>query len=116
MSPKAIAVAGLSALALAASGCAGDSDPEAEFRVAFEKEFSTAPWYHHVTGIEVKDSSLEVTTDLGPESKWDGEGSGETSGAICRAAWGVAVATGLIDESEGVGVKGRGGRGLIGCA
>ena len=29
MSPKAIAVAGLSAIAIAASGCGGDSDPEA---------------------------------------------------------------------------------------
>jgi hypothetical protein len=30
VSPKAIAVAGLSAIAIAASGCGGDSDPEAE--------------------------------------------------------------------------------------
>jgi len=50
VSPKAIAVAGLIAIAIAASGCSGDSDPEAEFRAAFEKEFSAAPWYHHITG------------------------------------------------------------------
>ena len=31
MSPKAIAVAGLSAIAIAASGCSGESDAEAEF-------------------------------------------------------------------------------------
>ena len=70
MSPKAIAVAGLSALAVAASGCSGDSDPEAEFRVAFKKKFSAAPWYHHITGMEVTDASgrphIEVSTDLGP--------------------------------------------------
>ena len=29
VSPKAIAVAGLSALAIAVSGCSGDSDPDA---------------------------------------------------------------------------------------
>ena len=52
MSGRAIAVAGLSAIALAASGCGGDSDPEAEFRAAFEKEVSGAPWYHHITGIK----------------------------------------------------------------
>ena len=72
MSPKAIAVAGLSAIAVAASGCGGDSDPEAEFRAAFEKEFSAAPWYPHITGIEVADESdrphIKVTTDLGPEN------------------------------------------------
>ena len=53
MSPKAIAVAGLSAIAIAASGCSGDSDPEAEFRAAFKKSFGEAPWYHHITGMEV---------------------------------------------------------------
>lgn len=117
MSPKAIAVAGLSALALAASGCGGDSDPEAKFRAAFEEEFSAAPWYHHVTGIEVKDDGLKITTDLGPESAWDGESeSGETSRVICRAAWGVAFDNEVIDGSEGVSVKGMDGVGLIGCA
>ena len=117
MSPKAIAVVGLSALALAANGCGGGSESEAEkFRASFEKEFSTAPWYRHVTGIKVKENGLEVRTDLGPESAWHGEGSGETSLAICREAWGVAVETGAIDRSEGVYVKGRGGGGLISCA
>ena len=37
MSPKAIAVAGLSAIAIAASGCGGDSDPEAESPPGFPK-------------------------------------------------------------------------------
>jgi hypothetical protein len=70
VSRRAIVVAGLSAIAIAASGCSGDSDPEAEFRAAFEKEFSAAPWYHHITGMEVTDESgrphIEVTTDLSP--------------------------------------------------
>ena len=67
MSPKAIAVAGLSAIAIAASGCSGDSDPEAEFSAAFKKRFGEAPWYHHVTGVKMSSEHpnwLEVTTDL----------------------------------------------------
>ena len=70
VSRRAIVVAGLSAIAIAASGCTGDSDPEAEFRAAFEKEFSAAPWYHHITGMEVEvaDGSrahIRLLTDLG---------------------------------------------------
>ena len=117
MSPKAIAVAGLSAIAIAGSGCGGDSDPEAKFRAAFEKKFSAAPWYHHITGIEVKDRWLEVTTDLGPESAWDGESEWSgTSRVICRAAYEVAIDNEAIDGGEGVGVMGRDGVGLGGCA
>ena len=41
MSPKAIAVAGLSAIAIAAGGCSGDSDPEAENPVGFPKLTTT---------------------------------------------------------------------------
>jgi len=72
VSPKAIAVAGLSAIAIAAGGCSGDSDAEAEFRVAFEKKFSAAPWYQDITGMEVEvadgsgSAHIELTTDLGP--------------------------------------------------
>ena len=94
MSPKAIAVAGLSAIAIAASGCGGDSDPAAKFRawfnnlkfrVAFKKSFGEAPWYHHITGIEVNDkagnvTAVNVTTDLGPESAWD------IVGPICESS------------------------------
>jgi hypothetical protein len=117
VSRKAIAVAGLSAIAIAAGGCSGDSDAEAEFRAAFKKKFGEAPWYHHITGIEVEDTALDVTTDLGPESAWDGEGEWSgTSGVICRAAYGVAIETGAIDGGEGVGVMGRDGVGLGGCA
>ena len=48
---------------------------------------------------------------------WDGEGEWSgTSGVICRAAYGVAIETGAIDGGEGVGVMGRDGVGLGGCA
>lgn len=118
MSPKAIAVVGLSPIAIAASGCGGDSDPEAEFRAAFKEKFGEATWYRHITGIKVKDRALNVKTDLGPESAWDGEGEwSETSGVICRAVFGVAIETGALDGGEGgVGVTGRDGVGLGLCA
>ena len=107
MSRNAIAVAGLSAIAIAASGCSGDSDPEAEFRAAFEKEFSAAPWYHHITGIEVKDSWLDITTDLDLSSSY--------AGSICIPAYGVAIKTGAIDGGEGVTVMGRDDVALNSC-
>jgi hypothetical protein len=86
VSPKTIAVAGLSAIAIAASGCGGDSDREAELSAAFKKRFGEAPWYHHVTGVKMSSENsnyLEVTTDLGA-------GSNTLMGAICRAAYGFA--------------------------
>jgi len=82
VSRRAIVVAGLSAIAIAASGCTGDSDPVAEFRAAFEKKFSAAPWYRHITGTEVVDGSgsvhIELTTDLGP-------GDGQPDRGFCGA-------------------------------
>jgi hypothetical protein len=107
VSPKAVAVAGLSALAIAASGCGGGSDAEAEFHAAFKKSFGEAPWYHSVTGIEVKDSAVEITTDLDPDSDY--------AGSICTPAYGVAIQTGAIDGGEAVFVKGRDGVALAGC-
>ena len=115
MSPKAIAVAGLSAIAVAASGCGGDSDPEAEFRAAFEKEFSAAPWYPHITGIEVADESdrphIKVTTDLGPENNGT-----ETLRTICLAAINFAFESGAVDEIPEGTVTGSDGVGLGACA
>jgi len=80
---RAIVVAGPSAIAIAASGCTGDSDPVAEFRAAFEKKFSAAPWYHHITGMEVEvadgsRSHIRLLTDLGP-------GDGEPDRGFCGA-------------------------------
>lgn len=83
MSPKAIAVAGLSAIAIAAGGCSGDSDAEAEFTAAFKKDFSTAPWIHHITGVKMSSehsNQLEVTTDLH-------KASDTLTGAICEASF-----------------------------
>ena len=90
MSPKAIAVAGLSAIALAAGGCSGDSDAEAEsppattteqvetqppaqslvnitkLRAEFKERFGTppneAPWYRHITAINWANDQLEIKT------------------------------------------------------
>ena len=80
---KAIAVAGLSAIAIAASGCGGDSDPEAGFTAAFKKDFSTAPWIHHITGVKMSSeypTHLHVTTDLH-------KASDTLTGAICHAGF-----------------------------
>lgn len=115
MSPKSIAVASLSAIAVAAGGCGGDSDPEAKFRAAFEKEFSDATWYDHVTGMEVTDGSgrprIEVTTDLGPESNGT-----EEARTICLAAINFAVDSGAYDEIATGHVIGSDGEGLGDCA
>jgi hypothetical protein len=115
VSPKAIAVAGLSAIALAASGCGGDSDSGAELSAAFKKDFSTAPWIQHVTGMELADGSgrghLEVTTDLGPEN--DGT---ETVSTICLAAINFAFDSGAVDEIPEGAVTGSDGVGLGFCA
>ena len=110
VSRKAIAVAGLSAIAIAASGCGGDSDPEAEFRAAFEKKFSAAPWYHHITGIKVKDGWLVLRTDLAPKSDFD------AVGVICGAAYGFAIEKEAIHHEGYVQVKDRDGVGILSCA
>ena len=115
MSPRAAAVAGLTAIALAASGCGGDSDPEAEFRAAFEKEFSAAPWYPHITGIKVKDGSgrphIKVTTEL--VRKTTGT---EPVRTICLAAINFAFESGAVDEIPEGTVTGSDGVGLGACA
>ena len=111
MSPKAIAVAGLSAIAIAASGCSGESDAEAEFTAAFKKDFSTAPWIHHITGVKVSSehpNSLEVTTDLH-------KASDIPTGAICHAGFQFADDHELGDGIEAVVVLGADGE-EGGCA
>jgi hypothetical protein len=116
LSPKAIAVAGASAIAFAAGGCGGDSDSEAKFRAAFKKSFGETPWYQHVTGIDMKDRGLEITTDLDPDKDVPGSDlSFSYAGSICRPAWGVARETGAIDSSQGVFVTGTDGVALGAC-
>ena len=105
MSPKAIAVAGLSAIAIAAGGCSGDSDSEAEFSAAFKKDFSTAPWIHHITGVKLSSehsTTLEVTTDLD-------EVSDTLTGAICEAGFQFADDHEVGDGIEAVRVIGSDG-------
>ena len=122
MSPKATAVAGLSAIALAASGCGGDSDPEAEFRAAFEKEFSAAPWYHHITRIKVNDGLLVLRTDLAPKGRnaamelGTSENDFDAVGVICGAAWRFATEKEAIPHDGSAQVKDRDGVAILGCA
>ena len=99
VSLRAIAVAGLSAIALAASGCSGDSDSGAELSAAFEKRFGEAPWYDHVTEVKMDPENpttiLVVTTDF--------SGNDSLSETICRAAFDFAVDE-VGDEIEAVGM------------
>ena len=92
MSRRAIVVAGLSAIAIAASGCSGGSDAEAEspvditkLRAEVTERFGTppneAPWYRHITAINWANGRVEVTTDLD---------EGETFGGLCRHVFGLA--------------------------
>ena len=112
VSLKAIAVAGLSAIAIAiaASGCSGDSDGEAEsiskFSAAFEERFGSpgneAPWYQHITARMGDDGYFKITTDL---NEWN-----DTAGVICGAASTLALDLGeLGDGIKGVIVTDSGG-------
>jgi hypothetical protein len=75
-SSRIIAVAGLSAIAMAASGCSGDSAVEtrpptqstvdiAKFRAAFKEAFGTPPderpWYGLITGMKI--ASRDIVTE-----------------------------------------------------
>ena len=89
MVPRIIVVAGLSAIAIAASGCSGDSDAEAEsppattteqvetqppaqptvdistFRAAFEETFGAPgerPWYGLITGMKMAPREIVTAT------------------------------------------------------
>jgi hypothetical protein len=129
-----IAVAGLSAIAIAVSGCTGDSDAEAEsppatttgqvetqpparsavdifkFRVAFKETFGERPWYGQITGMKMGlHGFLEITTKLD-------ESDGDTR-TICGAAMRFALdgAEGG-DGIEGVLMRGSDGAEQGGCA
>jgi len=140
--PRIIVVAGLSAIAIAASGCLGDSDAEAEsppattteqvetqppaqptvdiskFRAAFKETFGTPPderpWYDQITGMKMMAHRiLRITTKLDPDSD-----SIETdAGTICRAAMGFALDNAeVVGRIRGVEVMGSDGVGGGGCA
>jgi hypothetical protein len=140
VSPRAIAVAGLSAIVIAASGCSGDSDAEAEsppattaeqvetqppaqsavnitkLRAEFKERFGTppneAPWYRHITAINWANGQLEIKTDIRPEEY---EGSDRLRGAIC----GEPLKLAFEQQAEPVdliaAVTGVGGVGLGYC-
>jgi hypothetical protein len=94
VSPKAIAITGLSAIAIAAGGCSGGSDFEAQgrgditkLRAELKERFGTppneAPWYRHITGINWANGQVEITTDLE-------EGSELLGGDMCGKVFGLA--------------------------
>ena len=86
MLPRIIVVAGVSAIAIAASGCMGGSDAEAErppatttgqvetqppaqsavdiakFRAAFTETFGERPWYGLITGMKIAPREIVTAT------------------------------------------------------
>ena len=126
--PRIIVVTGLSAIAMAASGCLGDSDPETEsspattteqvetrppaqptvniakFRAAFKEAFGERPWYGQITGMKMTQKrTLEIRMKPDPESEID-------VGTICEAVFNVAANAGVRDGIEAVRVVGSDGR------
>jgi hypothetical protein len=84
---------------------------EAEFSAAFKKDFSTAPWIHHITGVKMSSeypTSLVVTTDLH-------KASDTLTGAICHAGFQFADDHEVGDGIEAVVVLGADGE-EGGCA
>ena len=123
---------------MAASGCLGDSDAEAEsppattieqvesgppaqptvdvarFRAAIEESFGASgyetSWYGHVTGMKMAHGRLEIATDVDPES------DPETAMTICSAAVNFALNSEAGEGIESAAVFGSDGAPLGGCA
>ena len=138
VSRRTIVVAGLSAIALAASGCSGDSDADAEsppattteqveteppaqptvdmaaFRDAIEERFgasgSETSWYSHVTGMKMAHGRLEIATNLDPP------GDEEDARMVCLAAIRFAFDSEAGDGIETATVFGSDGAPLGSCA
>ena len=93
-----------------AAGCSGASDEE-KFRSAFEKNFSDAPWYPHISEMEVvPDGWLDITTDLDLSAN-------VTTRTICGAASRLALDLGMLGNGiSGVRMVGPGGAEQGGCA
>ena len=135
------AVAGLSVIAIAVSGCTGDSDAEAEtppatrtgqvetqppaqsavdiskFRAAFEEAFGDQPWYGQITGMKMSQitTTQKAYRTLEITTTLDRESADDAQGAICEAVFNVAENTGVGDGIEAVRViNADGGDG--GCA
>ena len=120
MSRNAIVVAVLSAIAMAASACSGDSDAEAEsppattteqvetqkparptvdiakFRAAFKETYGTPPherpWYRLITGMKISRDNrvLYVTGNV--------DGLSDSTGKICEAVF-------ALDSEMGNGIE-----------
>ena len=138
VSRRAVVVVGLSAIALAASGCSGDSEAEAEsppvttteqveteppgqatvdiaeFRAAIEESFGASgyetSWYGHVTGMKMAHGRLEIATNLDPVRDQ------ETARMVCLAAIRFALDTEVGDGIETAAVFASDGKPLGGCA
>ena len=89
---------------MAASGCSGDSDPEAKFRAWFNNLKFRVAFKKSYEGW------LEVTTDLDPKSDTEPD-----VGTLCEAAFKAADLAELRDGIKAVHVKGAYGE-PGGCA
>jgi hypothetical protein len=119
VSPKAVAVAVLSSIAMAAGGCSGGSDAEAEsplditeFRAEAKERFGTppneAPWYRHITAFNWRNGqTLVVRTDL-DES--------ESRVIPCGLLWRFAFKEADTPNSFAVVIAGSDGAEFGGCA
>lgn len=129
---------------IAATGCSGDSDAEAEsppaattteqppavdisgLRAAFKERFGTpgneTPWYRLVTGLKVRPPALVTSagtvTDgtLEIETKLDPGSDLESEGVPCRAIYHLAREFMEEDGNLGVTVIASDGTELGGCA
>jgi hypothetical protein len=85
----------------------------AELSAAFKERFGPlgdeAWWYHHFTGINVKDGGLVLRTDLDPKSDFD------AVGAICGDVYRFAIEKEAINHEGYVRVKDRDGVGIMSC-
>ena len=136
-----IAVTGLSAIALAVSGCSGGSDAQAEsppatttqqvatqppaqsaldiskLRAAFKEAFGHRPWYGRITGMKMTQISSDYRTYGTLEIAMRPDLESETDvGTICEAAFNVAESLGVRDAIEAVSVVGPDGAAGGGCA
>jgi hypothetical protein len=146
VSGKAIAAAGLSAVAIATGGCSGDSEAEAEsppattteqvetqppvqsavditkFRAAFDERFGTpgdeASWWGHITGMKIGQKMPYMILAIATDLAPTEGNVPENAPAlmICRAAMGFALNSEAGDGIDGVSVRGSDGVGLVGCA
>ena len=126
-----IAGAGLSVIAIAVSGCTGDSDAEAEspaattteqaetqapaqsavdiakFRAAFKEAFGEQPWYGQITGMKMAQitTTRKAQRTLEITMKLSAAEINEIEvGTICEAVFKAAGNAGVRDGIEAVRV------------